>query len=275
MTFYPTRRRHGNGLLFVALLAAVIAAARTCDPNPPRSSGVSNIATPRVSTPVTNPIEDALRPGHAVQQRDGVVAAILIDTSGSMADRVKDDDGRMRPKIEIAQRAALDLVKQFDTYAQEHPDQTIFFGIYEFSDRDGPFCREVVKLGPAGKSDPVAMRSAVLTMRPRGGTPIGDAIITAKRDIDATGLSKRHILVITDGENNKGYSPEDVVRVITSQPDQARASTYFVAFDIAAAKFNPVRDAGGLVLAASNEPELKSTLDYVLTGKILAEQPGK
>ena len=276
MTFYPTPRgRRGNGLLFVAFLAAVIAAARSCDPNPPRSSGVSNIATRRVSTPVTNPIEDALRPVRAVQQRDGVVAAILIDTSGSMGDRVKDDDGRMRPKIEIAQRAALDLVKQFDTYAQEHPDQTIFFGIYEFSDRGGPFCREVVKLGPAGKSDAVAVRSAVLTMRPRGDTPIGDAIITAKRDIDATGLSKRHILVVTDGENNKGYSPEDVVRVITSQPDQDRASTYFVAFDIAAAKFNPVRDAGGLVLAASNEPELKSTLDYVLTGKILAEQPGK
>ena len=47
------------------------------------------------------------------------------------------------------------------------------------------------------------------------------------------------------------------------------------AFDIAAEKFNSVRDAGGLVLGASNESELKSTLDYVLTGKILAEQPPK
>jgi hypothetical protein len=275
MTFYTPRRRHGNGLLFVALLVAVIAAARTCDPNPPRSSRVSNVPTSRVSTPVTNPIEDALRPARAVQQREGVVAAILIDTSGSMGDRVKDDDGRMRPKIEIAQRAALNLVQQFDRYAQEHPDQTVFFGIYEFSDRGDRFCREVVKLGPAGKSDPAAVRSAVLAMHPRGDTPIGDAIISAKRDIDATGLSKRHILVITDGENNKGYSPEDVVHIITTQPDQDRASTYFVAFDVAAAKFNPVRDAGGLVLAASNEPELKSTLDYVLTGKILAEQPPK
>src|SRR5215471_2354086 len=81
---------------------------------------------------------------------------------------------------------------------------------------------------------PAVVRSALLAMHPGGGTPIGDAIVTAKRDIDATGLSKRHILVITDGENNKGYSPEDVVRVITSQPDPDRASAYFVAFDIAA-----------------------------------------
>jgi hypothetical protein len=56
-------------------------------------------------------------------------------------------------------------------------------------------------------------------------------------------------------------------------PDENRASIYFIAFDIAAAKFEAVRNAGGLVLAASNETELQQTLDYVLTGKILAEQP--
>jgi hypothetical protein len=264
-------RRQSNGLLFLALVVAVIAAARSCDPNPP---GLVSVSTP-VSTPVTNPIEDALRPVSATQRREGIVAAILIDTSGSMAKRVRDADGSLRPKIEIAQRAALDLVSQFNSYGREHAAQTIFFGIYEFSDRGGRFCREVVKLGPSSQSDPSAVRSAVLRMRPEGDTPIGDAIITAKRDVDATGISKRHILVITDGENNKGYSPEDVVRIITSQPEDDRASAYFVAFDIAAAKFNSVRDAGGLVLGASNETELKSTLDYVLTGKILAEQPAK
>jgi len=54
-------------------------------------------------------------------------------------------------------------------------------------------------------------------MHADGGTPIGDAMITAKMDMDATGLSKRHILVITDGENNKGYTPEDVTRTITTK----------------------------------------------------------
>ena len=98
-------------------------------------------------------------------------------------------------------------------------------------------------------------------------------MIVAKRNLDATGLSKRHILVITDGENTTGYSPSDVTQVISSQSDMDRASIYFVAFDVAAAKFNSVREAGGLVLAASNETDLKGTLDYLLTGKILAEQP--
>jgi len=34
-----------------------------------------------------------------------------------------------------------------------------------------------------------------------------------------------------------------------------------------------VRDNGGLVLSAANAQELNQTLDYVLTGKILVEQP--
>src|SRR5207244_9881837 len=98
---------------------------------------------------------------------------------------------------------------------------------------------------------------------------IGDAMIKAKHDVDATGLSKRHILVITDGANTRGYSPEDVTRVISSQTEKDRASIYFVAFDVAAAKFNAVRDSGGLVLGASNETDLNGTLGYLLTGTIL------
>ena len=74
-----------------------------------------------------------------------------------------------------------------------------------------PSVRTVIKLGPP---DPSAAGDAIARMTPEGDTPIGDAMIAAKRDLDATGLSKRHILVITDGENNKGYSPANVMQVM-------------------------------------------------------------
>jgi hypothetical protein len=267
----PYRRRHrqGNGFLFLVLIMA-FAAARNWDNRDERAAAPPHSS--RVSTPVRNPIEDVLRPVAPAQYREGIVAAILIDTSGSMKETVRDADGAMQPKISIAQRAALNLVNQFDTYARGHSDQTIFLGIYEFSDLGArtPSCRTVIKLGPP---DAAAARSAIMNMQAEGDTPIGDAMIKAKRDVDATGLSKRHILVITDGENNRGYSPADVTRVILSQSEKDRASIYFVAFDVAASKFNSVRDSGGLVLAASNETDLTGTLDYLLTGKILAEQP--
>ena len=263
----PYRRRHrqSNGLLFLALIMAFVS-ARSCG-----DRGSPQPQSSRVSTPVENPIEDVLRPAAGARYQEGIAAAILIDTSGSMQQRVRDADGAMQPKISIAKRAALNLVDQFDAYAREHSDKRIVVGIYEFSDRGkSANCRTVVKLGPP---DAAAARSAIMDMYANGDTPIGDAMIKAKHDVDGAGLSKRHILVITDGENTKGYSPAEVTRVISSQNETDRASIYFVAFDVAASKFNSVRDSGGLVLAASNETDLKGTLDYLLTGKILAEQP--
>src|SRR5438128_2191453 len=113
---YGRRHRQGNGLLFLVLIMAFVA-SKSCDTRrstPPQPS--------RVSTPVRNPIEDVLRPVAPAQTREGIVAAILIDTSGSMNETVKSAGGAFQSKISIAQRSALNLVNQFDTYAREHSD---------------------------------------------------------------------------------------------------------------------------------------------------------
>ena len=262
------RRGPRNGGLLALFLLIFISSLSRCN-GPTTSPSSYNEPDP---VPVRNPIGEALRPDPAAEYRDGIAAAILIDTSGSMRDKVADADGKTRAKIDIAQRAALNLVKQFESYAREHSDQTIFVGIYEFSDRgrNTSSCREIIKLGPP---DPASAAVAISKMRAAGDTPIGDAMIVAKRDLDKSGLAKRHILVVTDGENNQGYSPGNVTQVISAQSQKDRASIYFVAFDVAASIFNPVKDGGGIVLAASNETELTGTLDYLLTGKILVEQP--
>jgi hypothetical protein len=163
------------------------------------------------------------------------------------------------------------VIRKTADFAKAHADKPILLGVYEFSVRDTTApCRRVIALGPP---DPLSSEAAVNRMTADGGTPIGNAIIQAKQDLDRTGSSHQHILVVTDGENNNGYSPSDVVNAISLLPEDWRASTYFIAFDVSAEKFNTVRDAGGFVLSATNEAELNQTLDYVLTGKILAEQP--
>jgi hypothetical protein len=219
-----------------------------------------------------NPLEALLAPsGPASPRQEGIAAAILVDASGSMADRVAGAGQALTPKIEIARRTVSAALGRFEAFAREHPDRTVWVGIYEFSSRDGlPSCRRVVALAPP---DRARGEKALARIVPKGGTPIGDAMIQAKRDLDATGLSRRHILVVTDGENNRGYAPADVASVLARLPESARPSVYFVAFDIAAERFKAVREAGGLVLAAANETDLGQTFDYLLTGKILAEQP--
>jgi Mg-chelatase subunit ChlD len=218
----------------------------------------------------TQRIDEALAPRDTVPPREGLAAAIVIDVSGSMAEKVEGRTGREARKIEIAREAALDLVDQFTRYADEHKEEPVQLGIYEFSRRRGEEdCRAVVPMGAPNREEAA---KAIARLRADGGTPIGQAMITAKQALDATGLSRRHLLVVTDGENTDGFAPDRVAAVIGKRPDSERPSIYFVAFDVDAKLFNGVRDAGGLVLPAANAKELNDTLDTLLRGKILVEK---
>ena len=215
-------------------------------------------------------IDERLTPGSQPPQREGLAAAILIDVSGSMDDEVAGADNRDEKKIDIARRAARDLVEQFARYADDHRGETVLLGLYEFSERSGEAdCRPVLPMAPPDRSRADA---ALRRMRARGGTPIGNAMIEGKRELDATGLSRRHLLVVTDGENTDGYPPDAVTAAINRRPELERPSIYFVAFDIDASRFARVRDAGALLLGANDARDLSATLDALLRGQILVEK---
>ncbi|HVL68158.1 MAG TPA: VWA domain-containing protein [Vicinamibacterales bacterium] len=245
-------------LLALAAIVATGACRRDRDDDEERRSGSERR------------LDEQLAPAVATPAREGLAAAIVIDVSGSMDDRVTEASGGDERKIDVARRAARDLVDQFARYAEEHPDEPVLLGIYEFSRRSNqPDCRPVMPMGPPdrGRAD-----AALATLRARGGTPIGSAMIFAKRELDATALTRRHLLVVTDGENTDGVSPQRVAAAIARRPNEERPSLYFVAFDIDARRFDRVRDAGALVLGAANARELNHTLDTLLRGSILVER---
>ena len=212
-------------------------------------------------------LDAALAPATPFEERPGLAAVVLIDVSGSMEQRIR---GERTQKIEVARRSALDLVDQFVRYAADHPKETVQLSVAEFSARDGQDDVRVVI--PMGAPDLERARTAIAAMRADGGTPIGSAVIHAKRALDATGLARRHLLVVTDGENTTGEDPEDVVAAIGRRPELERPSVYFVAFDVDASRFDDVRSAGGLVLAAGSGKALGETLDSLLRGRILIEK---
>ena len=252
-----TKPRAAACALVACLAAGISTACRQKGPDPALGQVVSDREDRK--------IEEQLAQTPSVPQREGLAAAIVIDVSGSMKDSVS--GGR---KIDVALRSARELVDQFARYAEEHKDEPVLLGIYEFSARNGqPDCRPIMAMAPP---DRARAEAAVARVRPDGGTPIGNAMITAKRELDATGLSRRHLLVVTDGENTDGFEPEKVVRAIGRRPQEEQPSIYFVAFDIEARRFTAVKDAGGLVLSAANAKELNDTLDALLRGKILVEK---
>lgn len=234
------------------------------------SSGPGSVGRMAEAPPVHPAVDEALAAGPTAEPRDGLAAAIVIDVSGSMNDRVVDVDGRRARKIEVAQRAARNLVEQFAAYAESHADEPVLLGIFEFSRRPGqPDCRPIVPMGPP---DRTGADDALAGLTPEGGTPIGQAMVTATQALDGTGLSRRHLLVVTDGDNTHGFDPEDVAAGITRRPVSHQPSMYFVAFDVDARRFNGVRDAGGLVLPAADARELNDTLHMLLTDSILVER---
>jgi Mg-chelatase subunit ChlD len=254
-----------QNLRLVLGLVAIVVMFKACDRDP----GQENRLGEREAR-VAREVDQQLTPPAGVEVKDGLAAAIAIDVSGSMDEEVAGQNGRKEPKIDIARRAALDLVEQFAAYARAHPDEPVQLAIYEFSRRRGDAdCRTVV---PMGAPDRERAAAAIARLDADGGTPIGQAMITAKRALDDTGLTRRHLLVVTDGENTDGVAPDSVAVAIGKRPEAERPSIYFVAFDVEASRFSRVRDAGGLILSAANAAELNTTLDTLLSDKILVEK---
>lgn len=191
----------------------------------------------------------------------GAAVAIVIDNSGSMKETAHGDS---RPKYEVARDAVAEMLAATDSFVVSHPDFPIKVGLYRFASG----VTRVVDILPYNRE---SLRMALASMpTPNGGTAIGEALDAARIDLYGAGVIRKYILVITDGENTQGRSPEKVAREIARRSEGA-VRMHFVAFDVDADKFSFVRDVRGEVLGAGNAVALRASLDTIYRGKILAE----
>ncbi len=208
-------------------------------------------------------------------EQDGVALAIIYDTSGSMGERVPDRTGNLAPKYLIADRALIAVAGQiqaFATNAAAGPARPIYTGLFVF---EGERAREAIKFGPF---DQAALRRwAANFSTPKGNTPLGNALTAASRVVLGSPLSRKHVLVITDGMNTAGPTPAAVIPRLKAQAEQQHASLsfHFIAFDVDAKVFDPLKKLGATVVGASNENQLNSQLQFILERKILLEEEEK
>ena len=210
-------------------------------------------------------------------QEEGVALAIIYDTSGSMKDTVPDRSGRSAPKFVIANRALVAVARQIQAFATNSPSgapRKIHSGLFVFQ---GERAREAIKFGPF---DEVALENwAGHFSSPNGNTPLGNALSAATRVVLDSPLSRKHVLIITDGMNTAGPTPESVLPRLKTQAEQKQLgfSVHFVAFDVDAKQFNGVKRLGATVVGASDEKQLNSQLQYILQRRILLEdeEPAK
>jgi hypothetical protein len=209
---------------------------------------------------------------HAATDEEGVALAIIYDTSGSMRETVHDESGKPAPKYVIANRALIAITQQLEAFATNTPSgapRKLQVGLFIFGENGA---REAVKFGPF---DGKAIRDwAKNFSTPAGNTPLGNALKTASQAVLDSPLARKHVLIITDGVNTAGPTPGVVMPKLKQQAEQKHASlsVHFVAFDVDAKVFDPVKKLGATVVGAANERQLKTQLDYIVQKKILLEE---
>src|SRR5215470_18876120 len=176
---------------------------------------------------------------------DGVALAIIYDTSGSMKDPVQDKTGNSSPKYVIANRALLAIaqrLQKFSTNTASGTPRKIEAGLFVFNANSS--AREAVKFGAF---DAASLEQFARTFNhPSGNTPLGNALKTAGETVLASPLSRKHVLVITDGQNTAGPQPSAVFPKLTEQAARKHTSlaVHFVAFDVDAHVFDPIKRQG-------------------------------
>jgi hypothetical protein len=205
-------------------------------------------------------------------EQEGVALAIIYDTSGSMHDSVHDSTGRLSPKYIIANRALTAAAKQIQAFATSPGvggPRNVQAGLFVFN---GNSARQAVKFGPF---DAAALERFARTFAsPNGNTPLGNALSVATRTVMDSPLSRKHVLIITDGMNTEGPAPEMVLPRLKQQAEEKHAnlSVHFVAFDVAAKQFEAVKKLGATVVGAADEKQLNTQLEFILQRKVLLEE---
>jgi len=239
------------GLAAVSLMAWMSA----CDPGRADRSA---------DTPPPRAVDSAATYQAEVEEGLGAAVAILIDTSGSMRDKAPGD---ARPKFVVAHEALEAMLDATDAFIAKRPDFPIKIGLYTFSSS----VRTLRSIQPYDRN---AIRAALATLpQPGGGTAIGDAMREARPDLYRSGVFRKYLLVVTDGDNTNGLPPDEVAREIFRKSEGA-VQIYFVAFDTTPEKFAFLKEVGGEVIGAGTGAELRQALDGIYQGKILAEAPG-
>jgi len=210
-------------------------------------------------------------PGFSARADEGVALAIVYDTSGSMNDAVMGKSGRGESKDIIARRALDSLVAQLAAFVTNAPAGTtrsLETSVYVFSPTGA---KELVAPSPFDPAKAANWSKEI--PKPGGGTPLGTAAQVAARTVMNSKFTRRHVLIITDGLNTVGPAPEALLAPLMKQAEKDGKTffAHFVAFDVAAKQFDPVKKLGATVLGAANEAQLNTQISFILEEKILLE----
>lgn len=251
-------------LVLVIMLAIVLAIAI---PNlQKKSSETKTEKAPPASAPPSYLVDlSAVKVPETPPAPDTIGLFFCIDISGSMSGLI---DGKR--KIEISKDAMRAVFKQIGEYVRTNPNKKVKVGLCKFSGK-------TTLVSPLAPFDLKVLETALGGLQPTGSTAIGDAMQMALRELLASNDETKAILVMTDGANNVGATPDKVADAIKRNRNNrkiltADAELFLVAFDISGKQFAPVKSAGATVMESRDA----ASLNQIMTGlveEVLLEAP--
>jgi len=184
----------------------------------------------------------------------------VFDASGSMLRRV---DGK--PKDQVA-RAVMGRV-----LAELPADRRV--GLVTFGHRRKKDCSDLEVLAPIG-ADRAAVGKAISQIKPKGETPLAEALRLALAQVKADG-ARDSIVVVSDGKDECGGDPCAAVREAMAAGIPVRIDV--VGFDVGKADADQLqcvaREGKGKYFSAANAAQLASALKEVERGMAAAAGP--
>lgn len=131
------------------------------------------------------------RPGN----REPLALFIVIDRSNSMGYNSRIGTLRDGEKLRYAKQAALAVVRQLR-------DQDLV-GVIAFDSQP----REIAPLGPL-RANRARLEELIPRLVENGGTDFYDALASAREQLSASRVSRRHVILLTDGDTNRSAIDE-------------------------------------------------------------------
>jgi hypothetical protein len=150
--------------------------------------------------------------------REPIAVYLLIDRSNSMSYNSRYPAVRDGERIRYAKQAAAALLNQLD--------DTDYAGVIAFDSE--PYV--LGHLRPLGE-DRDELLNRVARLEPGGGTDFKEALETAEREILASGIAVREVILLTDGDTNRQYHDHDELMADYSK-EQIPVSTIRIGPDV-------------------------------------------
>ena len=174
---------------------------------------------------------------------------VVLDASGSMWGQI---DGQS--KIVIARQAIRDLMKDWDPSIQ--------VGLSAYGHRRKGDCGDIQTLQPVGPLNPKDLMQAVNSIRPKGKTPLSEAVRRAAEELKYT-EEKATVILVSNGKETCDADP----CALGNELEQLGVdfTTHVIGFDVKKSETQGLQcladNTGGIFINASNP----STLLVALT----------